>query len=234
MSSATGEGNRRCKRKRLQTEPNDKLREQLQCAVDKANSAAIDKAQVTIEQLQGLDGAQMQVVSCKQLDRAMRQALFDLERSNMREAYDSEGGWDGHSKWKEMFHAKARYLIISRQHTDAELLQNDGAGQEVLAFSHFRFELDTDGHSPESMLYIYELQVAESARRQGLGLMLLQQLESLALEHGMHRTKLTVFKRNTGALAFYARAGYTLDSTSPGFWGREESFEIWSKIIQPH
>ncbi|KAK8762228.1 hypothetical protein V5799_026505 [Amblyomma americanum] len=67
-----------------------------------------------------------------------------------------------------------------------------------------------------SVLYCYELQLESHVQRRGLGSHLMRQLDVLAAHFRMCKTVLTVFKSNTGALAFYQKAlGYRIDETSP-------------------
>jgi ribosomal protein S18 acetylase RimI-like enzyme len=158
------------------------------------------------------------------LPRLLKQKLFEVLRLNMRDMYENAQGWgwDGESKWEELFAPEARYLIC----------QQIEEPHAVLGFSHFRFTIDDDGDPAEAVLYVYELQLAEGARRKGLGLRMMQILEALAAKHCMAKTMLTVFNENAGAMSFYRnKAGYDIDASSPSCWDRDEDFEILSKPV---
>ena len=58
--------------------------------------------------------------------------------------------------------------------------------------------------------------------------------ERLARGLGMRKTKLTVFRTNAAALAFYRqKLGYVVDASSPSKWGVDECYEILSKPLLP-
>jgi ribosomal protein S18 acetylase RimI-like enzyme len=158
------------------------------------------------------------------LPRLLKQNIFEVLRLNMRDMYENAQGWgwDGEGKWEELFAPEARYLIC----------QQTEEPHAVLGFSHFRFTIDDDGEPAEAVLYVYELQLAEGARRKGLGLRMMQILEALAAKHCMAKTMLTVFNENAAAMSFYrSKAGYEIDASSPSCWDREEDFEILSKPV---
>lgn len=151
--------------------------------------------------------------------RLLKQKLFEMMRHNMQHMYENAKGWgwDPKFKWKELFSSKARYLIC----------QQTTEPFDVLGFSHFRFQVDTESEPAEAVLYIYELQIVEGARKKGLGLRMMQILEALALKYNMRKTMLTVFKENTGAMKFYTeKAHYEVDASSPSCWDKDEDYEI--------
>lgn len=89
---------------------------------------------------------------------------------------------------------------------------------------HFRFEVEDD----VAVVYIYELQVDSSFRKQGLGKYLMDKVENFcAAETDISTAMLTVFKHNQPALTFYERLGYKLHQSSP----RDEKYVILHKTI---
>lgn len=56
-------------------------------------------------------------------------------------------------------------------------------------------------------LYLKELYVSESARRSGIGKLLMRSLFEIALKHGCSRVEWTTDRDNTGAQAFYELLG---------------------------
>lgn len=57
-------------------------------------------------------------------------------------------------------------------------------------------------------------------------------LELVGQHHRMQKIKLTVFKENRHAVAFYLeKMKYVIDGSSPSNWGRRESYEILSKDL---
>lgn len=189
--------------------------------IDDANaSATLAKG---IEHLLAPDStARLVLCAADDLTRSLRKDLFSLLKHNMRDMYEDEGWeWNTLEKKAELFADEARLLVCYSP--DEE--------QELLGFSHFRFTLDDDGDPAEAVLYVYELQLADGARRKGLGRRMMAVLEALAASTGMTKTMLTVFKANEPAMLFYKAAGYVLDPSTPSQWERDETYEILSKRI---
>lgn len=146
----------------------------------------------------------------------------ELTRINMREMYEqSEWGWDEAAKRKELTHRNA-YLIQVRDPTHPE---------QLIAFAHFRFELDED--KTRSVCYCYELQVAAQHQRSGLGRQLMKALEDIGRQFRMKKLLLTCFIHNKPAMAFYTESlGFHIDRFSPSKFPNQQTFyEILSKRI---
>ena len=101
---------------------------------------------------------------------------------------------------------------------------------ELLAFAHIRFMVETN----VEVLYIYEIQVAASVRRAGLGKHLMQVMELAGFKLGMKKIMLTVLKLNKGAHQFYTeKLKYTADETSPSTEVEDDApYEILSKSLE--
>lgn len=165
-------------------------------------------------------GAPIAVSSARagDLQAAEREELAALFERNMRARYEaSDWGYDAAEKRAELFDGAARYLVAREQ------------GGALAGFVHFRF-LDDDG---ADVLYVYELQVAPSMQRRGLGRFLMQLLLLLARKFRLELVVLTVFKTNTAAMDFYRRKmGFKIDETSPSACGdASQSYEILSKQV---
>lgn len=152
-------------------------------------------------------------VSCVRASEALpaeREWAFQLVAENMQALYEaSHWGWSENAKRKELAHKDAWYLVAR---TSKEGAEEDGGAGEPVGFVHFRFDMD----GGMSVLYCYELQLEARVQRRGLGTHLMRLLDKIAAHFRMCKTVLTVFKSNTGALAFYQKAlGYRRDETSP-------------------
>jgi ribosomal protein S18 acetylase RimI-like enzyme len=155
------------------------------------------------------------------LSDATRERIVTLFEQNMKALYQaSDWGYDAAAKRTELFEAEARYLLV---HDEAD-------GNSLVGFAHFRF-VEDDG---ALVLYLYEVQLAPTMQRRGLGKLLMQLLLLVARKHGMELMVLTVFKNNTGAMRFYReRLGFDIDETSPSACGdNSQDYEILSKSVQ--
>lgn len=158
-----------------------------------------------------------QSLSADQLDQCL-----ELTRLNMRTMYEkSEWGWSDSDKRKELTHKNA-YIIQVRPEVDP---------LKLVAFVHFRFELDED--KSRSVCYCYELQVAPEHQRTGLGRQLMEALELIGRRFKMKKLLLTCFVHNEPALAFYQKTlGFHIDRFSPSKFPNQATFyEILSKRI---
>ena len=139
---------------------------------------------------------------------------------------------------------------------EAEDAPAKGAAQDILAFMHFRYEIEedclmvstqrsvttlsSDADRCSQQLYVYELQVAqnEATRRKGLGKHMLLLAEMIARKAGMSGVMLTCQRANASAQAFYTSCKYAVDAISPGKCDPsaeedEYDYEIFSKVWDP-
>lgn len=164
----------------------------------------------------------------QQLPSPVLEQALNLFLVNMGDMYrNSSWGLDVDAKRAEFEHRKARYLLVRRNKSNQG--NSDVVDEEdLVAFVHFRFEMDDDERPECVVLYVYEIQVANSARKKGIGKRLMALLEQMAKAHEMDKILLTVFKRNKSAMDFYKRKlGYVVDETSP----QHEDYEILSKLL---
>ncbi len=142
------------------------------------------------------------------------QRIFDLTKANMHAHYcraaevdPTDWTWSDRKKMAELKDSEARYLVAREAGPSAD----DQREGPIIAFAHFRFELE----GLYTVLYVYELQIAESAQKNGLGKRFMQLLELIGVKQGMQWVMLTVFKGNGGAGSFYDRLKYEIDETDP-------------------
>ncbi len=90
----------------------------------------------------------------------------------------------------------------------------------------FRVAVDADGrvlgyagmHHVGDEGYIDNVAVDPTARRQGVGRLLMHELETYGRENALYRLTLEVRASNTPAIALYAGAGYVCDGARPNFY----------------
>lgn len=161
------------------------------------------------------------------LPEKLQTKCLDLFHRNMGDMYQaSDWGFDMRKKREELSHENARFLTCS--HGDNS---NNNKEDDLVAFAHFRFDVNDDDDPTEEVLYVYELQVDASKRRAGLGRRFMTILELVARRAQMKKCMLTVFKSNSTAIQFYTRMKYKVDEISPSAWGLDADYEILSKRV---
>jgi GNAT superfamily N-acetyltransferase len=151
---------------------------------------------------------------------------LDLFERNMGDMYQtSDWGLNMLEKREELAHKNARFLTCSH---------SDSSSNDLVAFAHFRFDVNDDDDPTEEVLYVYELQVDASVRRAGLGRHFMSILELVARRARMKKAMLTVFKSNKAAIQFYTvKMKYKVDEISPSMYdcGQDADYEILSKRV---
>jgi len=190
------------KRERLEMEKKMNSRVQL---VKAANS--VEDPLETLPSFKKYEKKGMNVVlsaeRVTELDEPTKDWLMDLITRNMKALYEkSDWGWKTANKKEEMFDDRAWYLL-------ARDMDNGG---DLVAFSHFRYDMDYD----DEVLYIYEIQLEDAVRRKGLGRFMMQVLEVMAFKADMRKIMVTLFKHNPAAQKFFKEAlKYEIDETCP-------------------
>ncbi|GAA5832948.1 hypothetical protein JCM11251_000542 [Rhodosporidiobolus azoricus] len=170
----------------------------------------------------------LRVHTTKTLTAVERGWVWELFEQNMKALYQtSEDGYDPVEKRKELFHLDSRYLVLYPSSTPTPL-------EKPLGYCMFGFDTEeTAAEDDDEMCdvsYCYELQVASSARRLGVGKALMAALERLGKSCKMDKTMLTVFKANTDAVTFYESIGFGTDEIDPSdFDGDVIDYRILSK-----
>ncbi|CAO3652598.1 unnamed protein product [Mucor fragilis] len=166
--------------------------------------------------------------SVDDLPRELYEWTFQLVKTNLQDMYEkSKDGWNEKEKRKEMLVPQARYLI-ARSAIDPN---------DVKGFLHFQMvqEETMDDDIMANCAYCYEIQIAESARGQGLGEYMMKLLSQIGTYWKMDKVMLTVFKANEKAFRFYIKKlGFELDEISPGaclplYKARKFDYELLSK-----
>merc|ERR1712060_620918 len=104
----------------------------------------------------------------------------------------------------EMFDDRAWYLL-------AKSTSSEDSGK-LLAFAHFRFDMDYD----DEVLYIYEIQLEDSVKRKGLGRFMMQLLELLSFKTDMRKIMLTCLRNDEPTQKFFKDTlKYGKDETCP-------------------
>jgi GNAT superfamily N-acetyltransferase len=135
----------------------------------------------------------------KQLPAELNGWVYDLTFRNMYDLYVKTWGWDEKKKKKELYDERARYCVMR-------------VGERPVGFAHIRFEIERNLFR----VFIFEFQVEKEFQGKGVGRFLLQSVEFIGLKRGAECVMLTVFRINTGALAFYRKFRYILSDLSPG------------------
>lgn len=146
-------------------------------------------------------GVRLRCVRPSAMSSAEKEAAWRLIKDNMLGIYEaSEQGWDERVKHQEDFDEKAWFLLA----------QTESA--ELLGLANFRFDLDFD----DPVLYCYEVQIAEVARRQGLARFLLLSLLQMAARTNMRKVMATVFKSNNASRSLFVdKMRFLVDETDP-------------------
>jgi len=165
------------------------------------------------------------------LPKELEIECIKLFESNMGKFYRSSSwGLNLKEKRKELRHPDARFLILKEE---SSTNNGDGSQSNIIAFSHFRFEVNDDDYPTEEVMYVYELQVDQTVRRSGLGKKIMTIMELLAMRAKMRKVSLTVFKNNEAAMNFYLKKmKYCVDDFSPSKYMDDNSdYEILSKCV---
>jgi len=146
---------------------------------------------------------------------------FDLTKANMEKMYvESIWGWSDEQKRGDLESPLARYFVAT-----------DERGR-LQGFIHYRFEVIDNKftHETSAAAYVLELQVADSARRLGLGTLLMQAVEEVAVRTKMDSSMLCVFRYNEPAVNFYLnRMGYRIDQSSAF---NDNQQDVW-ELVKP-
>lgn len=160
-------------------------------------------------------------------------ACFSLiEESSKGDYSASKQGWKPTAKRREMRLLELKYiLVLATELRDGE--EKKAAGG-IEAFVSFMPTIEDE----QEVLYVYEIHLAPTLRRSGLGRQLMKLVEGVASKVGVEKVMLSCFTRNAIAKGFYEGIGYQKDEYSPPPRvlrdGREveEAYVILSKRIE--
>ncbi|KFY26474.1 hypothetical protein V493_04064 [Pseudogymnoascus sp. VKM F-4281 (FW-2241)] len=160
-------------------------------------------------------------------------ACFSLVEESSKGDYSaSKQGWKPAAKRREMRLLELKYLLVrSAEPRDGEAIGKPG---DIKAFVSFMPTIEDE----QGVLYVYEIHLAPSLRRSGLGKQLMILVEGMARKIGVEKVMLSCFTRNAVAKGFYEGIGYEKDEYSPPPRvlrdGREveEAYVILSKMVK--
>ncbi|RAH51366.1 N-terminal L-serine N(alpha)-acetyltransferase NAT4 [Aspergillus brunneoviolaceus CBS 621.78] len=139
---------------------------------------------------------------------------FQLIETTSADAYRASSiGWSPPKKRKEMQLPDIKYLVLRRATPQSRETrpENEQEDEEVLGFLSFMVTYE-DGFE---VVYCYEVHLAASVQRQGLGAQLMRVFLRIGERLGMAKAMLTVFRANGAAIRFYERLGFGVDESSP-------------------
>lgn len=162
----------------------------------------------------------LQFIRSSEMPKSRMDECLSLFETNMGDLYEkSSWGLNMEEKNEEFTHTNACFLLLTN-------------GEKSLAgFVHFRFDYDDDEQPTAGVVYVYELQIDPSYRRQGLGKRLMEICERISAVSELPKVVLTVFKKNLAAMDFYESIGYTIDGSSPSNYNEPADYEILSKSV---
>ncbi|OBT76029.1 hypothetical protein VF21_03571 [Pseudogymnoascus sp. 05NY08] len=144
------------------------------------------------------------------LTRDELSACFSLVEESSKGDYSaSKQGWKPAAKRREMRLLELKYLLVrSTKPHDGE---ETGKAGDIEAFVSFMPTIEDE----QEVLYVYEIHLAPSLRRSGLGRRLMMLVEDVARRTGVEKVMLSCFTRNAIAKGFYEGIGYRKDEYSP-------------------
>lgn len=111
---------------------------------------------------------------------------------------------------------------FSDKNTGCAVAERSG---KVLGYILYGFVLDESE--------IYRIAVAKSGRRQGIGALLLKNLEEISKDHQIMRILLDVREKNEGARGFYASMGFSVDGVRKNFYQNPGDHAVlMSKVLK--
>ena len=139
------------------------------------------------------DGYSVHSIRSKQMTSELTDWMVSCVRDALLPLYASSSmGWDEESKRSEIT-APSQQFIVAKM---------DGVNAGFVSYLY-------DVEEREAVLYVYELYVAEHARRNGLGVALMKITEDVALACGIRKVMLTTFVDNKPAVRLYReKLGY--------------------------
>ncbi|EUC43422.1 hypothetical protein COCMIDRAFT_100858 [Bipolaris oryzae ATCC 44560] len=157
------------------------------------------------------------VTSATQLKEEDLQACLELIEQTSGDDYRaSRIGWNTRKKREEMMDKDMIYLLVRRANPDTvPPTTATSPNTPILGFTSFMFTWDDPPHQDRAVVYIYEIHLSPTLRKQGLGSRLMSFVEAVARACSIEKTMLTVFVANAGAKKMYEKLGYERDECSP-------------------
>lgn len=100
-------------------------------------------------------------------------------------------------------------------------------------FIHFKPSNSHPQETDGGRAYLYSFRVMEMFRGQGIGTWLLQEAESVILDHALNWATIAVAKENQGAQRLYQRQGYRIYGEDAGQWSYVDHRGITRHVHEP-
>lgn len=88
------------------------------------------------------------------------------------------------------------------------LIEDDGEPMGFVWVEE-RHQEENDFKKAHSSMYVHQISVDTTKQQKGYGRKLLEEVEGLALERGIHTVELDYWMKNDGARRFYEKQGFT-------------------------
>ncbi|KAI5124600.1 hypothetical protein M0805_004211 [Coniferiporia weirii] len=181
--------------------------------IRRANAVPSVEIQLSVPLRQSVKNVEyhFQVRGASELSQTLRTQIWSIFERNMGTIYKTTNvfEWNPPEKQAEMFDDLSRFILV----TPATNVEDENDRQDLLSYSIFRFERE----DKRNVIYVYELQTNENARRLGLGKALIMNLTSIGRDLGMSSVMLTHFSVNSKVRPFYDSLGFKVDRTSPDY-----------------
>ena len=161
------------------------------------------------------DGSQsvlsLEIHTATSMPKAAFDASLNLIELTSSDAYKKSAvGWSRVKKRKEMKLLDMRYILVCRERSTKDNEKSEGQSI-VEGFLSFMVTYE-DGME---VIYCYEIHLAPSLQKKGLGKRLFRLYEEIGRNVGVGQAMLSVFRSNKISLRFYKKLGYEEDEFSP-------------------
>jgi GNAT superfamily N-acetyltransferase len=159
---------------RQETETLNKKRQQI------AECEALEDAMTIVPMFKKFDrnGIRATLLAMQKCPEELEEFTFNLIETHMKTLYEETWGWEPDEKAAELYEPPARFIFAVP----------DVDPPEPFGFIHYRFEMDRT----ETALYINDIHVRDDVMGRGLGRVLLQAVEFLALKLRLDAVIVTV------------------------------------------
>lgn len=180
----------------------------------------LSSCKLTLSSCVGTSLSVTEASECVSLCRTNMEHIYNAAK--FRSVGSQKAGWSDEEKRRELLHSHAYLLLLRLNHSPFTLH----------GLVHFRLDEEPQG---VPVMYLYELQLHETLRGQGVGTQLMGYVEHIAQATKMVKVMCTVQTVNAHALRFYKdRCGYTMDDLSPQNHTpspQHHAYEILSKRV---
>jgi len=131
---------------------------------------------------------EVKCVRPSQLSSNEKEEIFNLLQVNMKDLYEQTWGWNKDEKWKDVFHPESRLIVVSVSPISSEEFgTTEPSVKTISAFVAFRFTWDDEDEPEYPVVYVYELQIAATHHRLGIGQKLMRHCGDIARHWKMQK-----------------------------------------------